>query len=525
MARLLVVWCPDWPAVAASLAAGVTLDVPAAVVRANRVLACTGTARRHGVRRGMRRREAQSVCPELVVAASDPDQDARMFEPVAAEVERTAPGIELVRPGMVAVPVQGPGRAFGGEARAAERLVDHIAGTHGLECVAGVADGLFAAAIAAMHGKIVPSGSAAEFLAPLPIGTLTTPVQPVQPSLERTRAQLVDLLVRVGVRNVGAFAALPERDVNARFGTDAVRLHRLARGRQERPAVRRAVAPELLVRREFDPPLERLDVIAFAASELAGRFHTTLAERGLSCVRLAVHAKTVHGETFARTWRCAEPLTEHGIAERVRWQLEGWLRRHETAPTAGIDSILLEPAETVSGAEGQLRLGEETGERDSARALNRVQGLLGPDQVFTPVLRGGRTPGERVRLVPWGEPRVPDTDPALPWPGKLPAPSPATVPVQRLAVAVLDAERNHVGISARHVLTAAPHALVLDGGAPKRVRDWAGPWLFNLRWWTETPPGGLARVQLLCGGEEETERQGFLLVRRDRCWFLEGVYD
>ena len=81
--RTLVVWCPDWPLTAA----GVGPDEPAAVVVANRVVACSAAARREGVARGLRRREAQGRCPALTVLAPDPARDARAFEPVVAAVE------------------------------------------------------------------------------------------------------------------------------------------------------------------------------------------------------------------------------------------------------------------------------------------------------------------------------------------------------------------------------------------------------------------------------------------------------
>ena len=88
--RTVVVRCPDWPVVSAMSAAGVAAegaaDIPAAVVFANRIVSNTPAARAEGVRRGLRRREAQSRCPRLVVFGHDPARDARAFEPVVAAV-------------------------------------------------------------------------------------------------------------------------------------------------------------------------------------------------------------------------------------------------------------------------------------------------------------------------------------------------------------------------------------------------------------------------------------------------------
>ncbi|MGD9525434.1 MAG: DNA polymerase Y family protein, partial [Pseudonocardia sp.] len=61
--RVLALWAPDWPVTAAARAARVPVQRPAAVVAATRVVACSALARSQGVRRGLRRREAQARCP------------------------------------------------------------------------------------------------------------------------------------------------------------------------------------------------------------------------------------------------------------------------------------------------------------------------------------------------------------------------------------------------------------------------------------------------------------------------------
>src|SRR3954465_2784931 len=98
--RVLAIWCMDWPAVAALAASGLPPTAPVAVTLANRVIACSASARAAGVRRGLRRRESQARCPELYVAMADPERDARLFEPVAAAIDAVAPGVEVLRPGL-----------------------------------------------------------------------------------------------------------------------------------------------------------------------------------------------------------------------------------------------------------------------------------------------------------------------------------------------------------------------------------------------------------------------------------------
>lgn len=519
MQRMLVLWCPDWPVTAASVVARLAPHQPVAVVEANRVVACSAPARVEGVRRGMRRRDAQGRCPELVVFPNDPVRDARLFEPVAAAVEELAVGVEIIRPGVVAVPARGPASYFKSEARAAERLIDQVAARTGAECQVGVADGLFTAVIAARRGVLVPSGTDAEFLAPLSVRELHRPAE------GHHRVDLVDLLRRLGLRTLGAFAELPEKDVSARFGADAVRAHRLARGKQERPPSRRRPPPNLTVTETLDPPVERVDAAAFVARTLAEAFHAGLAAHGLACTRLGINATTANGEERMRVWRCAEPLSPGGIADRLRWQLDGWLSGVsgvDGRPSAGIAVLRLEPVEVVEGNALQLDLwrGEGRAEADERanRAMVHVQGLLGPDAVATPVPGGGRDPGEEVRLVPWGDERSPRRDPDAPWPGRLPAPSPATVLATPLPARVLDEHGRVVDISGRHELTGKPCHVSIDGAQPRRVRAWAGPWATDARWWTT--PCRRARIQVLL--EEET---ALLLVLSEERWTVEGIYD
>ncbi|HEY1571497.1 MAG TPA: DNA polymerase Y family protein [Pseudonocardiaceae bacterium] len=528
-ARLLVVWCPDWPAMAAAAVAGMSMHLPIAVVAAHRVVACSASARADGIRRGTRRRDAQSRCPELVVFPDDADRDARLFEPVASAVEELAPGIDVVRPGVIAVPAQGPLSYFGTPEAAVEHVIDHVATRTGVECQVGIADGLFAALLAARRAVLVPPGGTPAFLAPLSVGELNQPDDPT--GLVRAgrvdnadRTELVDLLCRLGIRTLGGFATLSEKDVASRFGGAAVLAHRLAAGRTDRPLARRRPPPELIVDVELDPPADRVDAAAFAAKTAAQRLYTGLVDHGLACTRLAIHARTEAGEERDRVWRCAEPLTLAGIADRVRWQLDGWLRAAVSdRPTAGVNLLRLAPEEVVDGR--GLQFGMWFGGTDpveaaarAGRAMVRVQGLLGPSGVCTAVLGGGRGPADQVRMVPWGDERVPGADPEPPWPGRLLRPAPTKVPTTPPRAEVVDEAGRPVEVSGWHLLTGLPHRV--DG---REVRGWAGPWPVVERWWD--PDGGRRMVRLQVLLSDEDGEQALLLLRAGGRWLVEGMYD
>ncbi|MEI6252870.1 MAG: DNA polymerase Y family protein, partial [Mycobacteriaceae bacterium] len=345
-ARVLAIWCMDWPAVAASAAAGLPSTTPVAVTLANRVVACSAAARAAGVRRGLRRREAQARCPQVHVATADPARDARFFEGVIVAVDDVVPRAEVLRPGLLALPVRGAARYFGTEQAAAERLVDAVAAA-GAECQVGIADQLPTAVFAARAGRIVEPGHDAAFLSGLSIRQLAA-----EPSLSGPRREeLADLLWRMGIRTFGQFAALPRRDVASRFDTDAVAAHRFARGEPGRGPYGRELPPELDAVLHCDPPIDRVDAAAFAGRTLAAALHRNLEGAGVGCTRLAIHAVTAGGGELIRVWRCAEPLTEDATADRVRWQLDGWL----TSRRAGAQRLGEE-----SRRAGAQRLGEES---------------------------------------------------------------------------------------------------------------------------------------------------------------------
>ena len=520
-ARVLAIWCMDWPAVAATASAELPHTAAVAVTSANRVIACSAAARAAGVRRGLRRREAQARCPQVHIVGADEARDARFFEGVTAAVDDVVPRVEVLRPGLVVLPVRGAARYFGSEQAAAERLVDAVAAA-GAECQVGIADQLPTAVFAAKAGRLVTPGPDAPFLSELSIRQLYT-----EPSLSGPgREELADLLWRMGIRTFGQFAALPRKDVASRFGIDAVVAHRFVRAEPGRSPSGRELPPDLDAVLHCDPPIDRVDAAAFAGRTLAAALHRSLEAAGVGCTRLAIHAVTAGGGEYSRVWRCAEPLTSDATADRVRWQLDGWLtsrragaqrpgdqhRRGTGRPTGPVIMLRLQPVEVVSAEALQLPLWGGLGSDDrmrASRALARVQGLLGLDAVQLPVLSGGRLPTERITLTPFGDEPVPSAATDRPWPGRLPQPAPAVLLDQ--PVELLDFQGNPVQVTDRGMFTGEPSRL---GGTASRYRGelswWAGPW----------PTGEqTACAQVLVDGT------ALLLCYRQHRWYLEGAYE
>lgn len=502
--RTAVLWAPDWPVVAAMQREHVPVHVPAAVHDGRRLVAVSAAARTLGVRRGMSRRQAQGTCPELVLLPADEARDAALFETVAQAAEQVVPGIEVVRPGLLLVPADGASRFHGSADAFGAALVGAVARA-GHECQVGIADGLLAALLAARQDAVVPPGGSAAFLAPFPVAALGQAV--TEAATAGATARLVDLLVRLGIRTLGALAALPAPDVATRFGELGAWAHRLSRGEDPRPPVRRRPEPDVEAACDLDPPAARVDVVAFAGRRLAEELHAQLLARAATCSRLEVVAVTEHGEELRRTWRTdlggPGALTATRITDRIRWQLEGWLdRAPRQAAAPGRESgdqptgdpgpgavvrLTVTAREVVPAGTEQSWLwgGTNGADRRAHRALDRVQGLLGAHGVLVATLQGGRDVRDQVHLAPWGARERAERPAAQPWPGRLPPPAPATVLPEPLPVAVLDAAHRPVTVDARWRLSAPPALLRRPGGDPAQARivSWAGPWPLTQRWW------------------------------------------
>ena len=300
--RMLCLWCPDWPVVAARRADPSLDGVPVVVLDRGFVLAASVEARAEGVRRGLRRREAEVRCPGLVIRPVD--------------TRRRGPGLRGPQPGGRSAGAPPGPRPAGPAVRAdpgpvpllrRRRSLRHPAPGRGGRRLAGAGrsdatrdrgrrrdrspPAVGGPAGASRAGAfVVPAGESAAFLAPWPVRVLDDD-------------DLASLLVRLGLPTLGNFAGLPGASVLGRFGPVGLAAHRRARGEDEHPPALRVPPPELELHHEFDPPVSRVDTAVFAGRALAERLLEELAADGLMCTRVRVEAETEHGERLARSWR------------------------------------------------------------------------------------------------------------------------------------------------------------------------------------------------------------------------------
>jgi protein ImuB len=515
-------------------------------------------------------------CPDWPEETTD-SSDARAFEQVVTAVEDFCPVVEVVRPGLCLLSARGPARYFGGEEALARKIAAAVT-ARGFACHAGVADGQFAAGLAAraacpQHAAVVvPPGGTRSFLAPYPVHLLAAP--------DQSGLALPAQLVRLGIRTLGDFAALPARDVASRFGAEGSAAQRIARGAEARRPATGTVQADLSVTSEFDPPA-LAEPVVFAAKNLADQLLAGLAARGLSCVRIRVELTAGAGRTEARLWRHDGLLSALAIAQRVRWQLDGWQSAPRTpaAPTSlsatpdstdrsatsdstdrsatpdptdrsvtpdpvtssalrnskaseasepttdgddgGITRLRLVPDQLVRYEGRQLALWGDDLVRDRVeRAAVRLQAMLGHESVTHPMLAGGRSPGDRVVLVPFGDVREARLPADRPWPAGIPPPAPATVYPAPVPAQVIDASGAPVTVTGRAVVSASPDALTTGDGPWLAITAWAGPWPVTERWWDEEHASRRARFQLVTG-----DGIGWLAAVEQGRWQIEARYD
>lgn len=451
-----------------------------------------------GIRVGMRRREAEAVCPTVLTIEHDPGAEMARFERVAVAVETQIPRIEVVSPGLILAPVTGAVRYFGGEEPLIDRIAKEIDAVTGSGFRLGLAAGPFAARRAA---EIASDGD--------PV-LIVDDDEAFRASLDVKALDSEDMAAVfrwLGVGTLGELAALPREAIVSRFGPDGLRAHRLACG-EDRDTSDRVIAEDLSVEERFDPPLENLEQVAFVARSIANQLLNAPALDGAVPHRIEIEAEAADGAVRTRTWRSADPFDERMLGERVRWQLQAWLdtARMRSGPgiRGGLIRLRIMPAD-LSDRGRQLALDEDAlSSAEAQRAFAQAQAIAGSDEVLQAIPQGGRDPGERALWYRWGEtPPAPERDPQAPWPGQIPAPLPALVPPD-------------------------PYPLEVDwdGGIPTRVRlgsrwvevlSWAGPWRKVGRWWDGEHPSD--RYQLV------TSAGAFLCAVIEGKTYMAGVYD
>ncbi|MBI3299140.1 MAG: hypothetical protein HYZ75_13310 [Elusimicrobia bacterium] len=465
------------------------------------VVALNEEARRAGLRTGLSLPQARSLLPGLEAKPRDLEAERGAREALLEAAAASSPVVEEGGLGLLYLDWTGMG-----DERSLMRSLTGACLRAGLPAQVGVAGGRLAARLAAPNGTVVLPGEDAWFLAAQPGARLGL-------SEEAATA-----LSRWGLYTVGAFAALPAGEVEARLGREGLELHRAARGLDDRPliGVRGVRVPREGL--ELDWVVADLEALLEAASRPLARLAARLAARGEACRALTADLSLDPVGKDQRTVSLAAPS-----AELKTWLALLRLEWSERPPSAGVTGLSF-AAEPVKARRTQLGLFGPAAQSPDALAgfLVRLSALLGPRRLGSPRAVDSRRP-ELFDLSPYAPPPPPEettSDRALSRGSAASEAVGAAEPDERLAC-VPRALRPPVELEVL-VEPEELRPLRLSGGdIAGAVQSAAGPWRMEEGWWNDVPEArDYWDVGLSDGGAYRVFRD-----RRSGRWYADGIYD
>jgi protein ImuB len=205
-----------------------------------------------------------------------------------------------------------------------------------------------------------------------------------------------------GIRTLGAFAALPEKELIARIGQEGRRLRQLARGEYPHHFVSFEAAFELQELMELDTPVEQLDSLLFVLGVMLEQLTLRATARVLALASVTITLSLEGGATHVRTVRPALPMND-----RPLWIKLLHLDLEAHPPQAAIVAVKLtaEPGRT-----SKVQLGLFSPQLPEPVRLDvtlaRIRAVVGEDCVGSPVLRDTNQP-DGFRVEPFNIPLTP----------------------------------------------------------------------------------------------------------------------
>jgi nucleotidyltransferase/DNA polymerase involved in DNA repair len=321
-----------------------------------------------GVLPGMALRQAEHLCPQATFLPPDPEAATLLRERISSALYDLAPTVEVHVEGVAWLDVSGvmsPGESIR-EAR--RRLKIAI----GREPRLGLAPGPFSARLAAARarpGRLVQVDNVRTFLAPLSSHELP---------LDAEQLERLDLL---GLRTLGAVAAIGPRELESQLGRDGRHAVLLARGLE--PDELMPWRPPLFtsVHRQFESSVEDREALLFVSRALCGDLADELGLRGAGAKHVRVRLVFEEGPSEQRDSVVRHPLSS---ATELFGLIGSWIK--EWQPRAPIIELWIDLLVLEAAGRRQLRLwaGGDGNSEEVIAALERLQERWGVDVVHKP---------------------------------------------------------------------------------------------------------------------------------------------
>ena len=333
-----------------------------------RVIAVSEETMPFGVGPGMPMRQAEHLCPQATFISPDPVAAAQLRELIASALYDLAPIVEVQVAGIAWLDVKGvpkPGESI----REARRILRTAIGR---ESRLGLAPGSFSARLAAARarpGRLMRIEDVRGFLAPLSSHELP---------LDEEQLERLDLL---GLRTLGAVAALGPRELESQLGREGRHAVLLARG--DEPDELMPWRPPLFTsaHRQFEPPVEDREALLFVARALCSDLAGELGLRGAGAKHVRVRILFESGNPDERASVVRHPLSS---AAELFGLIGAWIK--EWQPCAPITELWIELPLLEGAGRRQLRLwaGGDGNSDEVVAALERLQERHGDEVVRRP---------------------------------------------------------------------------------------------------------------------------------------------
>ena len=353
-------------------------------------------ARHAGVKPGMTVSQAIGLCSSLRLIEPDPVHYDERAANLLSALSEVSPVVESAELGLAFVGTDGLEGIFGEPQKIIDAIRQTVRPSDRQTVRLGWGMGKFVAWVAASRSKphnavIVPVGGEKTFLASQPISAL-----PLDPDTHRRLRQL-------GIRTLGALAALPEEAVTAQFGAMGRRLWRLAAGRIAEPVEGR-IAPEPIVAAlTFFTPVGERELLAHALDQLIAR-----ALKHPRRIGWRVHAVRLRADLEgSSSWLAAILLKDPTAdAERIAAPLK--TRLEQSPPTGAVERLVLEFTAFAPGtselqlfardAQAAARAGQQRALQSAAREI-RMRVKRSPLYHIVEVHPWSRLPERRYALI------------------------------------------------------------------------------------------------------------------------------
>ena len=325
------------------------------------VHAVTKAAATRGAGVGARLTDARALDPSLIAVPADPAGDQALLQRLAKWAQRWSPLVEVDGEDALRLDASGVAHLFGGEAALTHDVITRFA-----------AMGLTA------RVAIAPTAAAAWAFSRFGGDQL----EPLHVSALRLDPDTVRTLERLGLKTIGALAALPRLALARRFrGAENVvdALDRMF-GRKPEPLTALAEDPPPRTLIKLEEPATHPEAAPQSLERLIPKLVGELEGRRLGARRLSLHGFRVDGSVATASVATTIPSREPRHLQRLLADKAAALD-----PGFGFDAFALVADWTEDlGAAQESLVEEPNGERDLARLIDRLTVKLGSRAVRKP---------------------------------------------------------------------------------------------------------------------------------------------